>query len=60
MAGIEEKIQQEFDKEAVSASGATPHTRDDIFDKSLLSSPNTHCSHLLGHKISVTLMFVYD
>ena len=50
MADIGERGQQEFDMEAVSANGAEPHIRDGICNKTLLSSPNTHCYHLLRHK----------
>jgi hypothetical protein len=50
MAGIEEKGQQEFDIEAVSAKWRSTTDGDGICDKTLLSSLNTKRCHLLRHK----------
>jgi hypothetical protein len=59
MAGIEEKGQQEFDIEAVSANGAAPHG-DMVFATKLCFLPPILIAAIFcGTKISGTLMFVY-
>ena len=59
MAGIEEKGQQEFDIEAVSANGAAPHIEMVFTIKLCFLPPIFIAAIFCITKIPVALMFVY-
>ena len=60
MAGIEEKGQQEFDIEAVSANGAAPHIEMVFTIKLCFLPPIFIAAIFCVTKIPVALMFVYE